>query len=362
MPTIVFTVTNDLQYDQRMNRIAGSLAEAGNLVLLVGRKLPDSTLLKKESYRQKRIRCLFNKGVFFYLEYNLRLFCFLLFTQADIFCAIDLDTILPVYFVSVLKRKQRVYDAHELFTEQNEIITRPFIHTIWLAVEKFAVPRFPNGYTVNDFIAAEFTKRYGVSYAVIRNLPILYPLPNGLPEKKDKWIIYQGAVNKGRCFETLIPAMKDVNARLIICGKGNFFNQTQRLIWEHQLESRIELRGLVSPDELKQLTPTAYIGITLFEATGLNQYHSLANRFFDYMMAGIPQVCVNYPEYAAINQKYQIASLLNNTEPAAIAAALNNLLVDDVLYKELTANCLSAREILNWEEEKKALLNFYTHL
>jgi glycosyltransferase involved in cell wall biosynthesis len=156
--------------------------------------------------------------------------------------------------------------------------------------------------------------------------------------------------------------MKDVNARLIICGKGNFFNQTQRLIWEHQLESRIELRGLVSPDELKQLTPTAYIGITLFEATGLNQYHSLANRFFDYMMAGIPQVCVNYPEYAAINQKYQIASLLNNTEPAAIAAALNNLLVDDVLYKELTANCLSAREILNWEEEKKALLNFYTHL
>ena len=52
------------------------------------------------------------------------------------------------------------------------------------------------------------------------------------------FIIYQGAVNEGRSFETLIPAMKEVNARLIICGNGNFFNQVKQLIAENKVEIR----------------------------------------------------------------------------------------------------------------------------
>ena len=45
----------------------------------------------------------------------------------DAVCAIDLDTILPCYFISILRRKKRMYDAHELFTEMKEIITRPSV-------------------------------------------------------------------------------------------------------------------------------------------------------------------------------------------------------------------------------------------
>jgi glycosyltransferase involved in cell wall biosynthesis len=156
------------------------------------------------------------------------------------------------------------------------------------------VPKFRSGYTVNGFIADELLRRYNVRYAVVRNLPRLTILPAHI-EQKEKWILYQGSVNEGRCFETLIPAMKEVNARLVICGKGNFFEQAVALVKQHQLESKIEFKGYIKPDELLALTPTAYIGLTLFESEGMNQYHSLANRFFDYPMAGIPQVCVNYP-------------------------------------------------------------------
>jgi len=76
-------------------------------------------------------------------------------------------------------------------------------------------------------------------------------------------------------------------------------------------------------------------------------------------MAGVPQVCVNYPEYKAINDKYGIACLINNTNAETIATALNNLLVKDVYYKRLQQNCLQAREELNWEAEEKVLINFY---
>ena len=344
-----------------MRRIAGTMAGAGYDVLLTGRKRKESIPLIQEPYAQLRLNCFFTTGFLFYMEYNIRLFFFLLFEKADIVCAIDLDTILPVYFVSILKRQKRVYDAHEIFTEQKEILTRPFIHSIWLTIERFAVPRFTQGYTVNRSIANELEKRYGVKYALVRNLPKAYALPS-ISQQSAPWFLYQGAVNEGRCFETLIPAMKEVNAKLMICGKGNFFEQTRHLIKKHGVENKVELRGYVSPQDLLNITPFAFAGITLFEREGMNQYYSLGNRFFDYTMAGIPQLCVNYPEYAAFNKEYAVATLIDDTDPPTIAKALNNLLADTVLYSTLRENCLKAREKWNWEQEQDTLIHFYSRI
>lgn len=343
-----------------MQRICNSLAKDDFEVLLVGRSLKDSLPLKKTNFHQKRLKCFFNKGLVFYVEYNFRLFFFLLFQKVDLICAIDLDTILPCYFVSVFRNKKRVYDAHELFTEQKEIITRPFIHSIWLMIEKFAVPKFRYGYTVNQFIQNEFKKKYSVDYEVIRNLPVTTQLNNSSSSKN--FIIYQGAVNEGRCFETLIPAMKKMERKLIICGRGNFFEQTKKLVEENNVADKVELRGYVSPDELSQLTPQAKLGLTLFESTGLNQYQSLSNRFFDYVMAGVPQICVDFPEYKKINDEFGIALMVENTESDTLAAAMNNLLNDAVVYERLKQNCLQAREILNWENEETKLKTFWKNI
>lgn len=359
MKSLTFTVINDLTYDQRMQRICNTLANAGYDVLLVGRKLPSSLPLAKRTYKQKRLYCFFTTGKLMYLEFNVRLLLYLLFISCDCFCAIDLDTILPNYFASELRGRNRVYDAHELFTEQKEIVTRPAVYKLWMKVEKFAVPKFTNGYTVNDFIANEFMRRYGVRYAVVRNLPQLSRF-QPVPDKKDRFIIYQGAVNEGRSFETLIPAMRQINAGLKIYGHGNFFDKARQLIKHYKVEDKVELKGLIAPAELRKITPAAYAAVMLFEDTGLNQYHSLANRFFDYIMAGVPQICVAYPEYKALNEKYDIACLINNTAAETIATALNNLLNDNVYYKRLQQNCLKAREELNWQAEEKVLIDFYS--
>lgn len=358
LKSITFTVINDLTYDQRMQRICTTLAHAGYNVLLVGRKTPSSLSLNNKSYKQKRLPCFFKKGKLMYVEFNLRLLLYLLLISSDCYCAIDLDTILPNYFASKIKRKKRVYDAHELFTEQKEIVTRPAIYKLWLKVEKLAVPKFLNGYTVNGFIADEFKRRYGVDYAVVRNLPELSRLQPA-PDKQNPFIIYQGAVNEGRSFETLIPAMKRVNAVLKIYGNGNFFDKALQLIKDHKAEDKVILKGLVTPEELRMITPTAYAAVMLFEDTGLNQYHSLANRFFDYIMAGVPQVCVAYPQYKSVNDKYGVACLIDDTDAETISIALNNLLSNDVYYNTLQQNCLKAREELNWQTEEKVLINFY---
>ncbi len=379
-PQIIFTVTNDLTYDQRMQRICSSLAKVGYSVLLVGRELPGSLPLDEHPYRQVRLKCRFNEGKLFYGEYNWLLRRFL---SAEVekliqnhpsiaICAIDLDTILPCLRVSKKYNLLRVYDAHELFTELTEVKRRTLVYKIWQRIEQSAVPQFQHGYSVNQFIVDELKRRYNVEYEVIRNLPkkkddrsqMTADRPGSIanpefPIPDSPFFLYQGAVNEGRSFETLIPAMKMVNASLVIAGDGNFFEQAKQLAAEHKVEDKVIFLGYVKPADLKQLTPKAFAGITLFENTGLNQYYSLANRFFDYINGGIPQLCVDYPEYAVINQRYETALLTNNLSPGGISNALNKLLEDPVLYKKLKDNCAAAANELCWEKEEEKLLNFW---
>ena len=355
---IIFTVTNDLNYDQRMIRICRSMASAGYEVTLIGRKMKNSLPIINQPFGQIRVNCFFEKGFSFYAEYNIRLFFRLLFLKADYICAIDLDTIIPVFLCSFLKRTKRVYDAHELFCEMKEVVTRPSRYKIWKRIEKTFVPHFKYGYTVCTPIAREFNKLYGKDYAVIRNLPY-FNLPTSVQDPQHPFFLYQGAVNEGRSFETLIPAMKTVNIPLHIYGDGNFFDQVKVLIHENNLESLVMLKGKAHPEDLRAITASAFAGITLFEKNGLSNYYSLANRFFDYIMAGIPQVCVDYPSYREINDQFEVALLIPDTNSETIQKALKLLLTDSVLYMRLKQNCLRAREELTWQQEEKKLINYY---
>ncbi len=357
---IVLTVTSDPNYDQRMIRICTSLHNAGYAVTIVGRERPNSKPLTERPYKQIRLKQRIDSGKLFYLTYNLKLLFFLLFKKMDAICAIDLDTILPVYALSKLRGIPRVYDAHELFCEIEEVVSRPKIQKMWYWIERHTVPHFKYGYTVNKSYVDEYRRMYGVDYAIVRNATVLKPLT--IPAKDDKYILYQGAVNKGRCFEQLIPAMKNVDAKLVICGEGNFYEQAQELAELNNVQDKVLFKGYIPPEELRNFTLHAYIGITLFVATSRSNELSLANRFFDYMHNAVPQLAMKYPEYENINHEYEIATLVDDITPAGIAAALNKMLSDSVYYERLQKNCLLAREVYCWQEEEKRLIEVYKRL
>jgi glycosyltransferase involved in cell wall biosynthesis len=131
-------------------------------------------------------------------------------------------------------------------------------------------PRFPKGYTVGHQIAATFRKIYKVDYEVIRNVPLLKPV-NHFTGYSGKFILYQGAVNEARGLEHLVPAMKQVDAHLLIYGDGNFIDQTKKLIIKNNLSDKVLLKGKLLPEELDAITAQAYIGVNLVENIGLNQ-------------------------------------------------------------------------------------------
>lgn len=369
MPAIrlIFTVTTDLNYDQRMQRICASLARAGYEVLLVGREWSASLPLTPQPYGQHRLRCWFQKGKLFYLEFNLRLLAFLLGQRAAAWCAIDLDTALPVWLRAKLGGQPLIYDAHELFTEVPELVARPAVQRVWRWAEGWVVPRARLAYTVGPALARIFEQRYGRPFEVIRNISRLQEADLASePEFGEGFILYQGALNAGRGLEQLLEAMPQVAGQLVICGEGDLSASLRARAEALGLvqSGQVVFRGFVLPQELRRITRQAAVGVMLLENQGLSYYYSLANKFFDYLHAGIPQVVVDFPEYRALNDAYDVAEIVPDLAPATLAAALNRLLPggDAGRYEHLAANCRKARHALSWQHEEKRLVALYQQL
>ena len=352
-----------------MQRVCGSLAAAGYRVRLVGWQRPASPPLTVQPYQQHRLRGWFQKGKLFYLEYNLRLFFYLLSQRAAAWCAADLDTALPVWLRARLGGQPFVYDAHELFTEVPEVVARPAVQRIWHWVEGFIVPRARLAYTVGPALARVFEQRYGRPFAVVRNVSrldssaALPPAPGAAPP--GGYILYQGALNVGRGLEGLLDAMPQVAGRLVICGEGDLSAalraQAERL--GLLASGQVEFRGFVLPEALREVTRHAAVGIMLLENIGLSYYYSLANKFFDYVHAGIPQVLIDFPEYRALNDQFDVAELVADLHPSTLATALNRLLRDEpARYQHLAENCCRARPQLSWQHEEQVLLGLYEGL
>lgn len=356
---LVFSVTTDLNYDQRMQRICSSLSEAGFEVVLIGRLKPGSQLLSERNYRQIRLQCWFTKGKWFFFEYNLRLFFLLLSIRCHLICGVDLDTALAAKWAASLKKIPFVYDAHEYFTEIPELVDRPGIKRIWQWIERRVVTPGLHAYTVSQSLADVFYEVYRVKFEVIRNTSVKTDLSPTVT--KENYIIYAGAVNIGRGLEELIEVMPELDTQLLICGEGEMMADLKAKVEKLQLSEKVLFKGYVRPDELRTLIEKAKIGYLMLSFQGLSYYHSLANKFFDYMHAGTPQLTIDFPEYRHINQEYQVG-LLCDLDGQQIAQNLKLLLADHALYEKLRLNALRAAEKYNWQNESEKLINFYKRL
>lgn len=356
---IYLAVTNSLTYDQRMSRICTSLHEEGFEVYLVG--IYRNTPLPNRPYQQIRLKSVFKKGKLFYVENHIKLFFFLLFKKADLLVANDLDTALPVWLVSACRGIPRLMDAHEYFTEMKEVMSRPIISGIWSTLATFLIPRFPIGYTVGTHIQKRLQVAYGVRYELVRNVPVKRQYVMRV-EAAEPFLLYQGAVNEGRGFEILIPAMKHIPYRLIICGDGNFMDKLKSLIQREGVANRVKLTGMISPDDLRTYALSASIGVYFPDQEGSNQYLALPNKFLDNIEAGLPQIAFRYPEYEQINNEFPVAVLLDEREPKIIAENVCQLMKDAVKRADMSNACRLAREKYCWQNEQEQLLTVYNRI
>jgi len=362
---ILFTVTNDLQFDQRMRRICGTLSNAGYDVTLIGRRpISPSSPLTQTPYTQIQLAGLiFTKGKLFYLEFNLRLLLFLLFKPCDAICSIDLDTAVPGIIAAKLRKKIHIFDAHELFTHVPEVARRPRIQAIWEKVQAFTFKHCDTAFTVGPAIAQYFTEKYHKPVQVVRNMPLASVVAHtdtahfAAIENK-KFILYQGALNEGRGLELLIQAMVNIPCELVLAGEGDVSEPLRKLTQSLNLENKVHFLGMIPPHQLPALTKLAYIGFNVSENVGLSYYLSLNNKFFDYTQSHLPSLINPYPEYKQLLSEFQVG-LLTEPKIESIIEQASELLNNPSLYQELKSQCIAASEKWTWEQETPKLLSIF---
>jgi len=358
---IIVTVTNDLTSDQRVHKVCRTLHNAGYDVFLIGRKLSNSKPLNR-SYRTKRISLLFNKGVLFYAEFNLRLFFVLLFYKKDVLLANDLDTLLPNYLISKLQIKKLVYDSHELFSEIPELVNKPFTKKVWRSLERRVLPNLKNTYTVSNSIADYYDKKYQTKFKVIRNLPLMIrTISKGnfsFDHKGEKIILYQGAINIGRGLELIINTMPFIsNCILVIIGNGDIIKNLKSYVKNINLVKKVRFLESLTPNELQKITPLANIGISIEEDLGLNYRFSLPNKIFDYINAEVPILVSNLPEMRKIIDTHKVGEIVKERSPQKLA-----LQIKELLKKDYSEELKKAKKELIWENQEEELLAIFRNI
>jgi glycosyltransferase involved in cell wall biosynthesis len=367
---VIFTVTNDVFTDQRINKMAQTLKSMGFEPVIAGVKRKDSPPFAPEWAEIKRIPLLFHKGFLFYAEFNLKLFLYLLFAKADLLVANDLDTLLPAHLVARLRDIPLVYDTHEYFTGSPEVANRPMRSWFWKSLERCLFPKQKTIITVNQSIAQLYEKAFGKKLHVVRNMP-RYRLPGNkvsrqvlnLPEDKHIILLQGSGINTDRGTEELIMAMRKEhgieNALLLIIGSGNVIGQLKKQVNGENLGDRVLFLPKMPYEQLMQYTSLATIGVSLDKPDSLNYLFSLPNKLFDYIMAGTPVLVSDLPELRRIVDKYRVGKISTNHDPAQIANCIKEMLSNPEQLNRWKSNCLEAAKELNWEKEEHVIRGIY---
>ncbi|MFT6333583.1 MAG: glycosyltransferase involved in cell wall biosynthesis [Halioglobus sp.] len=335
------------------------MLEAGYEVALIGRKKRSSQSLLKQKFDQKRLKCWFESGLLFYLEYNFRLFLFLLFGSYNILYSVDLDTLSSVGLVSVLKKRKLIYDAHEYFVEVPELQNSKIKKWLWNLVAKLFIPWSDLNITVNKELSKILSGKYSHDFEVIRSVPLLDKDNEGVIGNKEKIILYQGVLNKGRGLEEAIRwiSKKKEDIKLHIVGEGDLSDSLRKLKSEVDKENKVQFLGWKSPKELDGITKNAWLGLNLLDGTSLNYKYSLANKFFNYMHAGVPSLNMSFPVYIRYCNEYNVGVCIPDLKEESIDSAIIPLLTDPIRYQEMVDSTIGARDKNCWQEEALKLIS-----
>jgi len=264
------------------------------------------------------------------------------------------------------KNVKIVYDAHEYETELNGLEggKKKFRKLLEKSLIKYA----DKVMTVSNSIADEYVRLYGIEKpALVLNTP-----PYTKIEKKnifretfgigeDKTIfLYQGGLVKGRGIEDILESFQEIkNDKSVIVFMGyGVFEETIKEAAEKY--DNIFFHPAVSPNVLLNYTSSADFGISMIEDICLSYRYCLPNKMFEYIMAEVPVIVSNLPEMKKVVETYQVGVVAKSNDKEGLEKAI--LEATQLDKSELSQNIKKAKEIFNWEEQEKVLLDVYKKL
>jgi glycosyltransferase involved in cell wall biosynthesis len=346
------------------------LAKNGYSVTLVARADEDEVregvqIRALKTYRRRSVRM--TLGVARALRLALR-------TKASIFHLHDPELI-TILVVLRLMGKKVIYDAHEVLSVQviqKDYIPRPLRRPVrWVArtLERYVGVVASGIVTVSPAGASVFPP---ARVTLVANYPDphgLFDLPEARPgESADDgppYFAYVGGITTPRGAAQLVDAIELVNetepAQLKLAGWFNPEELEQSLSrrpgWPH-----VDYLGRVPHDQVARLLSASTAGLATLLPT---PHHLVAPpvKSFEYIAMGIPMILSDFPYWRRTFDGVDCAIFVDPTDPAAIAAAMRDLIRDPERAAEMGRNGRRAvEERFNWSTQLDALVRSYRRL
>ena len=279
----------------------------------------------------------------------------------------------PELIPAGLKLKKKglkvIFDAHEDLPRQllsNPYLTkiiRVFLSKFFVLFEKNTCRRFDAIVTATPFICKKFLRMNNNSINV-NNFPILNELFEETTNNADKKnICYIGAISKTRGIEELVTTIEKIKSdtQLIL---GGYFSESEL---KNRMEkrsgwSKIQYLGLVDRNEVRKILSHTIAGMVTFLPEP-NHIESQPNKLFEYMSAGLPVICSNFPLWKEIVEGNKCGICVDPLNPKEISTAIDFFVNNPETAQEMGRNGrLAVEQCYNWELEEKKLLKLYSRL
>lgn len=353
-------------------------ASGGNIPVVYYDKLP----LDREKYQLKNgcgtrvvnfSRNLVN-SVFSYIIYNFDMFLKVKYIKADIYHATDLVTLLSGFLLKKFNGGILVYDTHELWIDSLEDYGT-IIRKLLGIYERFLIHRVDAVITVNESIADELSRRYGISRPiVVLNCPV-YESPRDIIRDTDEVkVLYQGVYIRDRGIEELLRSVKylDTKCKLYLRGydgyvprgvDGEYMKFIKNIVIEEGVQERVVFLDPVDMIDMVRLSNGFDIGVTPYKPTNMNQLYASPNKTFEYMMAGLAVAVSNIPEQRRFVVDNWVGITFDPENPLDVASAINKIASDRdmmIIMKENALNC--AKTKYNWNVQGEKIVETYKKL
>ncbi len=300
-------------------------------------------------------------------------------TDAQIYHIHDAE-MLPFALLLVVLGKKVIYDIHE--NTKQDILLKPWISPLIkniLANTYDALLKLSSSYihyiTVladEKFLPIFYAKKN--QYTIVQNFANVEDMLKYRVE--DRWnlqqnhIFYVGMIKDIYYnFDLLIDSvyeLKQQNYKVYIHVVGYFgtnvvqhFNNNKN--WK-EVKEQIHFYGKLDMDTAYRISMQCKLGICLKNQPE-NILLSHERKFFEYLAVGLPSVFCNAKIYTDINKKYNIGIGVDLGNKIQIAQAIKSILSNEIEYKQMQQNCVSAvNEKYNWKSQEEILLNLYTSL
>lgn len=164
-----------------------------------------------------------------------------------------------------------------------------------------------------------------------------YPVIEDCPE--GDFILSLGRLVKVKGLEYLIEAMKDVDYKLVLCGKGPEEENIRKLITKYDLWDRIEMKGYVSEEEKFRLQSTCRFNVMP------SIHDSCPTVAIEAMTYGRPII---HSDADGLPYTVQDGGIkVRCRDSKELAEAMNRLLDDDGLRHELARKAREVSETYN---------------